>query len=81
MKISCEEAATICHKSQYRESSFWDRIRLQLHVYYCKNCSQFVKKNTRLTSLCNKAHLKALTEEEKEEIKKKLEQTQGGTAV
>jgi len=81
MKISCEEAATICHKSQYREAGFWDKILLRLHMYYCKNCSQFVRKNSRLTSLCKKAQLKALTEQEKEEIRKNLKQTDGGSAV
>lgn len=73
MKISCDEAAKICNKLQYNDNSFWEAIKLQFHVIYCKQCNEFTKKNTLLTKLCNKANLKALSDSEKEKMKQVLE--------
>ncbi len=74
--ISCEEAALICNKTQYRESSLIDRLKLRLHIFICKACKVYVKKNTRLSTLCQKATLHALTESEKEDIRNRLEKFQ-----
>ena len=30
--ITCDKASTICDKSQYKEASFLERIRLAYHV-------------------------------------------------
>ena len=70
--ISCKEAAIICNKSQYREASFIEKLKLELHILMCKACNQYVKKNTKLTNLCRKAPLKGLTEAEKEAIKENI---------
>ncbi|WP_430907644.1 hypothetical protein [Maribacter sp. 2-571] len=35
----------------------------------CKNCSEFTKKNTELTSLCDKAQLNGLSNNDKEQMK------------
>jgi len=55
IKISCEEAATICTKTQYGESSLLDRIKLSLHLVYCKVCRLYSKQNTQLTDICSLA--------------------------
>ena len=70
--ISCEEAAIICNKAQYKEAKFLEILKLKFHVLICLTCSKYTKKNTKLTSLCEQAHLKALTEKEKLEMKEKL---------
>ena len=70
--ISCQEAAVICNKAQYREASFLEILKLKFHVLICKTCSKYTKKNTKLTSLCDQARLKALSEKEKLEMKQKL---------
>lgn len=72
MIISCEKAINICNKSQYKEAPLWDRILLGMHKLICKMCKSHTSKNTKFTSLCNKANLNALTEEEKNKIKNKL---------
>lgn len=79
MKISCDEAVIICNKSQYREAGFWEKVRLTLHLMYCKNCNQFSRKNKQLTSLCLKAQLHALTDREKTELKERIEAERGET--
>ncbi len=73
MKISCDKAKILCHKSQYNEASLWDIIRLKLHLFTCKACNAFSSKNTRFTTLCDQAHLQGLSEQEKLIMKEKLE--------
>lgn len=73
MMISCEEAADICNKKQYKEASWWQVKKLQFHILICKACNQFSTKNTKFTSLCDKANLHVISEEEKENMKKEFE--------
>ncbi len=74
--ISCEKASLICNKAQYDEASFFEKIKLKYHLLICKTCAKFTKQNTDLTTLCQQANLKSLTEEDKhkmmEELKGKL---------
>ena len=73
MMISCEEATDICNKSQYNEASLLDIAKLKLHNLICKVCRQFSSKNTKLTKLCRDSELYALSEQEKEGMKAKLQ--------
>lgn len=70
--ISCEKAAIICNKKQYKEATLGERFNLWLHLLICKVCSKFQKKNKQLTSLCDKAELKVLSTEEKTKMKEQL---------
>lgn len=74
--ISCEKAEEICNKAQYNEATFLEKLRLWFHVFMCKICAQFTKKNTELTALCRKADLKSLSEAEKTEMKQGLQNRQ-----
>jgi hypothetical protein len=69
MMISCEKAATICNKHQYKEATIWEKIELKFHMLMCKTCTLHSKKNEKLTSLCNQAKLVALSEEDKKKMK------------
>lgn len=73
MKISCEEASKICNKSQYKEAGFWQILKLRFHIMTCKACAKFTKKNTALTSLCDKANLQVLSDSDKEAMRRDLE--------
>lgn len=72
--ISCEEAAVICNKSQYREASLYEKIKLKFHMLFCASCALFSKKNKKLTSLCEKANLQCLSEDEKLALKKNIKE-------
>lgn len=74
--ISCEKAALISNKTQYREATLWEKISLRFHLFICKTCTSFFKNNSTLTELCNKAALKGLTEKEKVQMKKQLQEVQ-----
>lgn len=70
--ISCDKAAIICHKTQYREATFLETLSLRFHLFMCKNCSKATEKNTKLTSLCDKARLQSFSRQEKLKLKEKL---------
>lgn len=75
--ISCEKAAIICNKAQYSEASLGDKLKLRLHTLICRACKMYVKKNTRLSTLCRKAPLHSLTETDKDNIRHRLDKFQG----
>ena len=70
--ISCEEARLICHKTQYKDASFLETLKLKLHLLICKACSAFSRKNTKLTTLCEEATLHVLSDKEKIRMKERL---------
>lgn len=70
--ISCEKAAIICNKSQYKEASFIEKLSLRYHLLVCKSCSTFTKKNTDFSMLCDKANLQSLSEYDKLKMKEQL---------
>lgn len=74
MKISCEEAQSICDKSQYKESGLWDIIKLRFHLLTCKKCKGYSKKNSELTTLCERAGLTMLSEDDKKKMKRDLKE-------
>jgi len=70
--ISCHEAGNICDRSQYKESSLWERIKLEMHILWCVKCNAYVKKNSMLSKLL-KTHADEhsthhLPKEKKEEL-------------
>lgn len=67
--MNCEDAQKICTKNQYKEASIREKLGLLLHLVICKTCGAFSRKNTKLTQLCDRASLHALTESEKARIK------------
>ena len=77
--INCDEATTICNKNQYEEASLWEKMRLMIHLFICKNCGQYSKQNATLTKVCDK-HLHKNKKEhkfsgkEKETLQKKVDE-------
>ena len=49
--IPCKEANHVCDKTQYKEATLWEKIKLNIHLLYCKACRKYTKKNTQLTKL------------------------------
>lgn len=70
--ISCDKAALICNKTQYREATHWEVVKLSFHLLMCKTCSKATEKNIKLTSLCDRAKLKSLSHEDKLAMKERL---------
>ena len=76
--ISCEEAGNICDRSQYKEASLWQRMKLELHIFWCEKCNAYVKRNNTLSKMLNKysdEHCKHhLSEAKKSELETIIEQ-------
>ena len=73
-KITCNESNHICDKSQYREAPFWEKLKLNIHLLYCKFCREYTANNQKLTKTVKEAHLKTFPKTKKEALKEKLHQ-------
>ena len=49
IKINCQEANDLCNKSQYEDISFFEKIKLNIHLMHCKICALYTKQNQLLT--------------------------------
>ncbi len=72
MKLSCAEAAELCAKAEYKEVSLREKIRLKLHLYFCRMCKNYYEDNKKLSGLLKKANLKSCSHQEKENFKEKI---------
>ncbi len=76
-KITCDEATTICDKSQYGKATLVELIKLKLHFFTCKICMLYTKQNTLMSKMLK--HSKAeksicrLSEKEKQELRDALQ--------
>ncbi|NQX84486.1 MAG: hypothetical protein HRT67_00945 [Flavobacteriaceae bacterium] len=68
--IPCEAANHTCDKSQYREASLWEQIKLNIHLIYCTACRKYSKDNKTLTKLTSSPNIHYLNAREKEKMKK-----------
>jgi len=74
--INCEEASTICDKTQYNEATFLDKIKLQMHLFLCKKCGLYSEQNKVMSKIFN-THLlhhknKHLCDKDKDALKMEL---------
>ena len=80
LHLTCDEATTICDKSQYNEASFFEKIQLNLHFLGCKICRLYTKQNTRMSGLFKmkskdcKSKINCLSSTDKEVLKKQLKE-------
>ncbi|REH56565.1 hypothetical protein C7448_101605 [Tenacibaculum gallaicum] len=77
-KITCDEATTICDKSQYGEASVYEKLQLNWHLFVCKVCALYSKQNRKMSQIlkvktnnCNKDKI-CLSSKDKEELKEQL---------
>lgn len=54
MKITCNQATTICDKSQYKEATFWEILKLRIHLLVCRKCGLYSKQNGLITKCLDK---------------------------
>lgn len=70
--ISCDEAALICNKSQYREASLLEKLQLKLHILFCSTCSSFSKRNKQLSEMFGRTKLHVLSDSTKKQLKQQI---------
>lgn len=71
--LSCAEAANLCEKTEYQEASPTERLRLQIHLFFCKACKNYYHRNQKLTELLKKSKLQSCSKEEKEALKERIQ--------
>ena len=80
LHITCNEATTICDKSQYKEASFIEKMKLNLHFLTCEICRLYTKQNNKMSRLFKinsvdcKQRINFLSKADKEALKKQLEE-------
>ena len=70
--LNCDEANHTCDKTQYKEASLWEKIKLNIHLIYCSACRKYTARNTKLTQVVQKSKPKTLAAEQKEKMEKAL---------
>ncbi len=71
IKLECHEANHFCDKNQYKEATFWEKVRLNIHLIYCRACRKYTARNTKLTKAYKNPKVKTA---DKEELKARLQQ-------
>ena len=41
--LSCNEANHTCDKTQYKDASIWEKVKLNFHLIYCRACRKYTK--------------------------------------
>ncbi len=67
--ISCDNANHNCDKSQYNEASIWEKIKLNIHLLYCRACRGYSSNNAKLSKVINKSKVNCLELKDKQEMK------------
>jgi hypothetical protein len=77
--ITCDEATSICDKNQYKEATFLEKVKLNIHFIRCKICFKYTKQNVTLTKIYKghanscKSLTHCMSNEDKLALKKELE--------
>ena len=71
--IPCDEANHTCDKTQYKEATLWEKIKLNIHLIYCRACREYTKNNTILTKTIKSSKVECLDNDCKEKMKKEFD--------
>ena len=71
--IPCDEANHVCDKTQYKNATLWEKIKLNIHLLYCRACRDYTKNNTKLTKAIKKSKVECLDQSTKIKMKKTLD--------
>ncbi len=72
--VSCTEANHFCDKNQYKEATFWEKVKLNIHVLYCSACRKYSSRNSKLTKLVKDPKVINLNQSFKDSMKEQLKQ-------
>ncbi len=74
IKLECREANHICDKNQYREASFWEKVKLTIHLIYCRACRKYTQRNNKLTNAIKHPKVRSVSPSEKNRMKERMHQ-------
>ncbi|WP_303318184.1 hypothetical protein Q4Q34_11250 [Flavivirga abyssicola] len=67
--IPCDDANHVCDKTQYKEASLLEMIKLNIHLLYCRACRKYTKNNTKLTKAIKSSEVECLDKRNKESMR------------
>jgi hypothetical protein len=70
--ISKEEAFHICDKSQYHESTLWEKVKLTFRYLWCRTTRLYVIRNKKLTKAIQSSNLECLNANERQLLESQL---------
>ena len=70
--INCNEGKMLCDKNQYKETSLWEKIKLNFYLIICSECRAYTANNNKLTKAMNNPKVKTVTQDEKDALKERL---------
>ncbi len=73
IKLECHEANHICDKNQYKEAGFWEKVKLNIHLIYCKACRKYTARNMRLSKAIKDPKVKTMPRNDKQALKEQLQ--------
>ncbi|TBN01331.1 hypothetical protein EYD45_13055 [Hyunsoonleella flava] len=71
--MPCDEANHTCDKTQYNDATLWEKIKLNIHLIYCRACRKYTANNSKLTKTIKKADVECLDTSTKAEMKKEFD--------
>ncbi|WP_157207530.1 hypothetical protein [Mariniflexile maritimum] len=71
--LKCDEANHVCDKVQYKNASFWEKVKLSIHLVLCEACRKYTRNNVKLTKIIKKSHVTCLDRKCKQTMKLKLD--------
>ena len=71
--IPCGEANHFCDKTQYKDATLLEKIKLNIHLIYCRACRKYTKTNTILTKTIKTSKIECLDEKCKKAMKDNFE--------
>ncbi|MBT8255291.1 MAG: hypothetical protein KJO23_02015 [Bacteroidia bacterium] len=74
IKLECQEANHLCDKNQYRETSFWEKVKLNFHLIYCRACRKYTVRNNKLSKVIKDPRVKSVKIEDKKVLKERIQQ-------
>ena len=67
--MKCEEANHVCDRNQYKEAGLLEKIRLTVHLIYCRACRKYSSRNNKLSKALERSDLKTMDNKDKQKLK------------
>ncbi|MFD2823065.1 hypothetical protein ACFS5M_05255 [Lacinutrix iliipiscaria] len=72
IRKACEKANHVCDKTQYKEASLIEKIKLTIHLLYCRACRKYTNNNQKLTKIVKDSRIECMSTKEKEALNESL---------
>jgi len=70
--INCNNGKMLCDKNQYKETSIWEKIKLNYYLVMCSECRAYTANNNKLTKAMNNSNIQTVSKDEKNALKERL---------